>query len=324
MTTRDGSESVSARGDGEGLLFVHPHPDDESIACGGTMARAVSAGVRTVVVTCTGGEAGENLAGIDLGDLPLEEHRRRELDAAIAILGVAAHHRLGFRDSGMVGTPDNDHPDCFHRADLDAAALRLAALIRSERPGAIVSDDARGTYGHPDHIKAHHVTVRAVELAADPRAPLAGTPWQVGHRYVHTFSHGRLRAGHEALIALGLPSPFDDDEVDAARSGGDAREEGAGLAGFGAPDEAVTTRIDIAAWLAVKTAAMHAHASQMAPDSFFLNVPDELADVFFGVEEYVLEDGPPFDGVDTWLLPAAAQSSVPNNRSPKSPSPGTM
>jgi LmbE family N-acetylglucosaminyl deacetylase len=324
MMTRGGTGSTPGGGDGEALLFVHPHPDDESIACGGTMARAVSAGVRTVVVTCTGGEAGENLAGIDLGGLPLVEHRRRELDAAIAILGVDAHHRLGFRDSGMVGTPDNDHPDCFHRADLDAAALRLAALIRAERPGAIVSDDARGTYGHPDHIKAHQVTVRAVELAADPQAPLDGTPWRVGRRYVHTFSHGRLRAGHEALTALGLPSPFDDDEVDAARGGSDAREEGASLAGFGAPDDVVTTRVDIAPWLEVKTAAMHAHASQMAPDSFFLNVPDELAGVFFGVEEYVLEAGAPFDGLASWLLPGSPQSSVPNSRSPKSPSPGTM
>jgi len=127
------------------LLCVHPHPDDESIACGGVLARAAAEGVRTVVVTCTGGEAGENLAGIDLGGMPLVEHRRRELAEAIAILGVDVHHLLGYRDSGMVGTADNDHPECFHRADLDEAALRLAAIVRAERPGAIVSDDDRGT-----------------------------------------------------------------------------------------------------------------------------------------------------------------------------------
>lgn len=260
------------------LLCVHPHPDDESIACGGVLACAGAQGVRTVVVTCTDGEEGENLAGIDLGDVPLVEHRRRELDEAIAILGVHRHHRLGYRDSGMVDTPANDHPACFHRADLDEAALRLAALIRAERPDAVVSDDANGTYGHPDHIKAHHVTVRAVALAADPEADVVGAPYAVPHRYVHTFSRARLTAAHDALTAAGLPSPFgDDDEPEP----------------FGVDDAQVTTRVDVSAHLATKLAAMRAHASQIGEDSFFMNVPEEMVDLFMGVEEFILEDGDP-------------------------------
>ena len=255
------------------LLCVHPHPDDESIACGGLLARTAAAGHRTVVVTCTGGEEGENLGGIDLGGRDLVDVRRDELDAAIRILGVTAHHRLGYRDSGMVGTPGNDHPDCFHRADTEAAALRLAALVRAERPTAVVSDDVRGTYGHPDHIKAYAVTVRAVALAADPDAPLAGAPWRVARRAVHTISHGRIRAAGEALAAAGLPSPFDE------------RPDG-----FGTPDDRVTTRIDVAAHAPTKLAAMRAHASQMSPDSFFLNLAD-LTAAFFAVEEFVIEDG---------------------------------
>ena len=271
------------------LLCVHPHPDDESIACGGVLARAAAEGVRTVVVTCTGGEAGENLAGIDLGDVPLEEHRRRELDAAIAILGVRVHHRLGYRDSGMVGTADNEHPDCFHRADLEEAALRLAAIIRSERPQAIVSDDAEGSYGHPDHIKANRTTIRAVALAADPQAAVPGAPWDVPRRYVHTFSRGRLEAAHAALVAAGLPSPFADDEDEAA-------------ARFGTPDGLVTTRVDVRGHVGVKLAAMRAHASQMAPDSFFMNVPEGLVDEFLGVEEFVLEAGAQFPGGEAHLI----------------------
>ena len=255
------------------LLCVHPHPDDESIACGGLLARTAAAGHRTVVVTCTGGEEGENLGGIDLGGRDLVDVRRDELDAAIRILGVTAHHRLGYRDSGMVGTSGNDHPDCFHRADTEAAALRLAALVRAERPTAVVSDDVRGTYGHPDHIKAYAVTVRAVALAADPDAPLAGAPWRVARRAVHTISHGRIRAAGEALAAAGLPSPFDE------------RPDG-----FGTPDDRVTTRIDVAAHAPTKLAAMRAHASQMSPDSFFLNLAD-LTAAFFAVEEFVIEDG---------------------------------
>ncbi len=275
------------------LLFVHPHPDDESIACGGVIARFADEGVRTVVVTCTGGEAGENLAGIDLGAVPLVEHRRRELDEAVRILGVTRHERLGYRDSGMVDTPDNAHPDCFHVAPLDEAATRLAALIREERPVAIVSDDENGSYGHPDHIKANRVTVRAVELAADPTADLDGTPWRVPRRFVHTFSHSRLHAAHAALMAAGLPSPFGVEGEDEAQDGPKR---------FGAPDEVVTTRIDIAAHLATKLAAMRAHASQMAPDSFFFNVPEQVVGQFLGVEEFVLEDGAPTMSTEHSLL----------------------
>lgn len=275
------------------LLCVHPHPDDESIACGGVLAAAAEEGIRTVVVTCTGGEVGENLAGIDLGDESLVEHRRRELDRAIAILGVSVHERLGYRDSGMVGTPENEHPDCFHQADLEGAAGRLAAIIRREQPRAVVSDDAHGSYGHPDHIKANRVTIRAVALAADPTADVAGDPWQVARRYVHTFSRGRLEAAHAALVAAGLPSPFSED-VDA-----DPKDD---APRFGTPDELVTTRVDIRGQVATKLAAMRAHASQMAPDSFFMNIPDEHVDEFLGCEEFVLEDGAPFPGGETRLI----------------------
>ena len=258
------------------LLCVHPHPDDESIACGGVLARAAADGVRTVVVTCTAGEEGENLAGIDLGDVPLLEHRRRELADAVAILGVHEHIQLGYRDSGMAGTAANEHPDSFHRADLDEAAGRLAAIIRTERPDAVVSDDVHGSYGHPDHIKAHHVTVRAVALAADADADVVGTPFTVPHRYVHTFSRSRLTAAHEALVAQGLPSPFgDDDEPEP----------------FGADDAAVTTRVDVSGQVATKMAAMRAHASQIGEESFFMNVPDAMVDAFLGVEEFILEAG---------------------------------
>jgi N-acetyl-1-D-myo-inositol-2-amino-2-deoxy-alpha-D-glucopyranoside deacetylase len=270
------------------LLCVHPHPDDEAIACGGVLARAAAEGVRTVVVTCTGGEEGENLAGIDLGDVPLVEHRRRELAEAIAILGVSTHHLLGYRDSGMVGTPPNDHPDCFHMADLEEASLRLAGIIRAERPDAVVSDDANGSYGHPDHIKANRVTIRAVALAADSSADVAGEPWQVPRRYVHTFSRSRLVTAHLALLAAGLPSPFgEDDEPDP----------------FGSPDGDVTTRVDVRQHVTTKLAAMRAHASQVGEDSFFMNVPEDMVGEFLGVEEFILEGGVPLAEPDLLVVP---------------------
>jgi N-acetyl-1-D-myo-inositol-2-amino-2-deoxy-alpha-D-glucopyranoside deacetylase len=264
------------------LLCVHPHPDDESIACGGVLARAAATGARTVVVTCTGGEAGENLAGIELGAEDLTTHRRREMADAIAALGVEEHVWLGYRDSGMVGTDDNDHDDSFHRADLDAAAARLAAIVRRVRPHVVVSDDENGTYGHPDHVKAHHVTVRAVALAADQAADVPGEPWQVEKRYVHTLTKTRLLTAHQGLVAAGLPSPFGDAEV------ADADE-----LPFGTPDDQVTTVVDVSPWLPAKRAALLAHRSQIGEDSFFLNTPEQIATRVFGTEEFVLEEGKP-------------------------------
>ena len=220
------------------LLCVHPHPDDESIACGGVLARAAGHGDRTVVVTCTGGEEGDNLAGIDLDGRDLVAHRRRELAAALAHLGVGEHVELGYRDSGMAGTEANDHPDSFHRADLEEAAQRLATVLRRVRPDVVVSDDERGTYGHPDHVKAHQVTVRAVELAADPDADVPGAPWAVPKRYVHTLTRSRLIEVHRSLVAAGLPSPFGDADVDDVAQ-----------LPFGTDDEQVTTVVDVRPWL---------------------------------------------------------------------------
>ncbi|MEX0836408.1 MAG: N-acetyl-1-D-myo-inositol-2-amino-2-deoxy-alpha-D-glucopyranoside deacetylase, partial [Nitriliruptor sp.] len=267
------------------LLCVHPHPDDESIACGGVLARASAMGARTVVVTCTGGEAGENLAGVDLGDEDLPTHRRREMADAIAALGVSEHVWLGYRDSGMVGTADNEHPDSFHAADLDVAATRLAAIVRRVRPDVVVSDDVHGTYGHPDHVKAHEVTVRAVALVADPDADVPGEPFQVAKRYVHTLTKSRLWDAHLGLTAAGLPSPFGDAEIASADD-----------LPMGTPDELLTTVVDVTAWLPAKRAALLAHRSQIGAESFFLNTPDDMAEAFFGTEEFVLEEGTPGAG----------------------------
>ena len=263
------------------LLCVHPHPDDESIACGGLIARALGDGHRVDVVTCTGGEEGENQSGIDLGGRDMAEVRRAEMAAAVAELGGPGHHWLGYRDSGMAGEPSNDHADAFHGADLEDAAGRLATIIRAVRPHVVVSDDEQGTYGHPDHVKANRVTVRAVELAADAAwATGTGEPWRVAKRYVHTLTRTRMFEAHSAMLARGLASPFGDEEISSA----DELE-------LGAPDEDVTTVVDVTDVFDRKRAAMAAHRSQIGEESFFLNVPDELARRLFGTEEYALREG---------------------------------
>lgn len=269
------------------LLCVHPHPDDEAIACGGVLARYTDEGVTTHVVTCTGGEAGENLGGIDLGDRDLPWHRRQEMDAAVQALGVSGHTWLGYRDSGMAGTPENEHPDAFAAADLEVAAARLARIVRGLRPDVVVSDDDKGTYGHPDHVQAHRVTNRALELAADPTWEPDLEPWQVAKRYVHALSRSRVFALHNALRDAGLTSPFGDDDIPSPAD-----------LPFGVDDDVITTRVDVADWLDRKQDAMRAHRSQIAEDSFFFTIPDEISLRWGRHEEFVLLDGSPAPGSD--------------------------
>jgi N-acetyl-1-D-myo-inositol-2-amino-2-deoxy-alpha-D-glucopyranoside deacetylase len=156
------------------LLLVHAHPDDESIGTGATMAKYAAEGALVTLVTCTLGEEGEiippSLAHLAAGrEDRLGEYRIGELAAACAVLGVTDHRFLGgpgrWRDSGMMGTPANADPRCFWRADLDEAAHALLDVIGEVRPQVLVTYDANGSYGHPDHIQAHRVAWRAFELA---------------------------------------------------------------------------------------------------------------------------------------------------------------
>jgi N-acetyl-1-D-myo-inositol-2-amino-2-deoxy-alpha-D-glucopyranoside deacetylase len=155
------------------LLLVHAHPDDESIGTGATMAKYAAEGAHVTLVTCTLGELGEIIppALRHLTPDALGEYRIGELTAACDALGVRDHRFLGgpgrWRDSGMMGTPANDDPRCFWRADVDEAASLLADVIREVRPGVIVTYDANGFYGHPDHIQAHRVSRRAYELTGE-------------------------------------------------------------------------------------------------------------------------------------------------------------
>jgi N-acetyl-1-D-myo-inositol-2-amino-2-deoxy-alpha-D-glucopyranoside deacetylase len=166
--------SPDDRAPGRRLLLVHAHPDDESIGTGATMAKYAAEGVQVTLVTCTLGELGEiippSLAQLaaDKEDR-LGEYRIGELDAACDVLGVTDHRVLGglgrWRDSGMMGTPANDDPRCFWRADVDEAAAALLGIIREVQPQVLVTYDANGFYGHPDHIQSHRVAWRAFELA---------------------------------------------------------------------------------------------------------------------------------------------------------------
>jgi N-acetyl-1-D-myo-inositol-2-amino-2-deoxy-alpha-D-glucopyranoside deacetylase len=195
------------------LLLVHAHPDDETIGTGATMARYAAEGALVTLVTCTLGEEGEVLVpelehlAADRDDA-LGAHRVEELAAAMEALRVEDHRFLGgpgrWRDSGMIGTPANEHPRCFWQADLDEAVRELVAVVREVRPQVVVTYDDNGGYGHPDHIQAHRVTVAAVDAAGDPGyAPEVGEPWQASKLYWTAVPRSVLQAGIDHLRASG-------------------------------------------------------------------------------------------------------------------------
>jgi len=242
------------------LVCFHAHPDDEAIATGGTMLRARQRGHRVVLVLATRGEIGEVADGFLEPGEALGERRTKETDEAAGILGVDRVAFLGYRDSGMVGTPTVDEPGTFWTADLEEAATRLADLLRDEQADVLTVYDDNGAYGHPDHIQVHRVGVRAAELA--------GTP----HVYESTINRDhliRLMRARPEISEDGGPTPEELDE------------------GFGVSEDRITTVVDVRDLVGPKRRAMAAHASQIGDESFFLTMPDEAFLASFGWEWYI-------------------------------------
>lgn len=260
------------------LMIVHAHPDDEVIGSGGTFAHYARQGVHTVLVTATLGEEGEIVAP-DLNTpevrARLPEVRREELRQATALLGIAGQEFLGYRDSGMAGTPANAHPECFHQADMAEATGRLVALVRAHRPDVLISYNAHGGYGHPDHIACHKATLAAFDAAADAAAyPAAGPAWAVRKLYEMNRPRELSRRMWERMRELGLRTPLDNPNWD--------------IANFTAPDEVITTAIDVGEYTALKRAALAVHRTQIPADSPFLAIPEDLGRQWFGYEYFTL------------------------------------
>src|ERR1700761_4940651 len=155
------------------LMAVHAHPDDEATMTGGVLAKAAAEGIRTVLVTCTDGRAGDGPGGVKPGEPGHDPDavtalRRAELDASCRVLGISDLELLGYRDSGMMGWPGNTAPGAFWGTPVDEAGRRLAGLMEKYRPGGVVTYDAHGFYGPPDHIQAPRITMAAVESTGIP------------------------------------------------------------------------------------------------------------------------------------------------------------
>ncbi len=273
------------------ILTVHAHPDDEASKGAPTLALYHDYRVRTVLVCCTGGEEGDlqNPALRDEGGpfhglhaddekAMLARLRPQELAESARIIGFDEVVMLGYRDSGMLDSPANEHPECFHQADLDEAVGRLVTVIRRERPQVIITygDDQRG-YPHPDHVKVHDISVPAFERAGDPMwYPWAGPVWQPLKLYYAVWSRTRLLAVHEAMLHQHNSSPYD--EVWLNRPG---------------HDERITTRIPVASHMWARSGALRAHATQVDPKEPW----------WFGLDDAQLSKAYPFED---WVLAKSA------------------
>jgi LmbE family N-acetylglucosaminyl deacetylase len=261
------------------LVSFHAHPDDEAIPTGGTLAKAVKDGHRVVLVFGTKGEHGEVAEGFLEPGETLAERRVEETTRSAEILGASRVEFLGYVDSGMMGTPENEAPDSFWQADLEEAAGRLAKILTEENADILTVYDDHGVYGHPDHIQVHRVGVRAAELAGTRRV------------YESTGNRDAILGGLLEAREMGVEMPGDLDP--------DAFQD------FGVSDAEITTVVDVTEFLEVKRASMRAHASQIAETSFFLSVPDEFFARGFGQEWYIRRGPRPatrettlFDGIE--------------------------
>jgi LmbE family N-acetylglucosaminyl deacetylase len=277
------------------LMTIHAHPDDETIGTGGTMAKAVGAGHRVVLVTGTRGELGE----IVVKDLDTPDNHRRlgeiragELESAMGVLGVTEWENLGYRDSDMMGRAGNRDPRSFWQADLDDAARRLVWLIRLYRPDVVTTYNAYGGYGHPDHIRVHDVAVRAVPRAGDAawyqdQLEDGLEPWAPAKLYEQAMPASIRRAMNERLVGIGADS-FWLPPKDATPDQVTEFEER--MAQMLTPDDQVTTWIDIGDVIELKWAALQKHVTQISADFPFMKLGIDGWRRFWNRETFVLRE----------------------------------
>lgn len=244
------------------IVFLHAHPDDEASGTAGTMRLAADAGHRVVCVYATDGDHGTVPQDLREGE-SVVDRRRAEAQASAQVLGTARVAWLGYADSGMTGWEQNAAERSFHGCDTDEAARRLVSILDEEEAEVLVGYDWHGGYGHPDHVKVHHVAHRAAELAA--RRP---------RLLENTMNRDRIRAMATAAQEAGLAPEAADWDPDAPADDGNP---------IGLPEDEIHWHVDARPVLATKRAALAAHASQ-EDVGWMLGMPEEQFAAVFGDE----------------------------------------
>jgi len=256
------------------ILAVFAHPDDEAFGTGGTLACYAAAGADVYLVCATRGEAGEISDPSFATPETLGEVREGELRCAAETVGIKELIFLDYRDSGMAGTPENDHPDAFINAPGDEVVPRLVGIIRRLRPDIVVTFEPDGGYGHPDHIAIHQHTVAAFHSAGNPEElPELGPVWQAKRLFYTSIPRSFFLEMRKQMEELGMDTSdferFDDPNV-------------------GWPDELVNVSIDVTDSVDEKWGALECHRTQFGPANLFRRLPDERVKKLMSVEHFAL------------------------------------
>ena len=290
------------------VMMVHAHPDDEAISTGGTLARYSALGVRTILVTCTRGEEGEivvpelkaeiadSAPTVEEGQERLAVVRARELAEAVAALGIHQFYSLDYRDSGMAGTTANANPRAFTNIPIPESVAKLVELVRRERPHVLVSYNAYGSYGHPDHIMAYRITALAFDAAANtdvyPQQSDETPAWQPLKLYETASSRDHMIAMAAIAQERGLEMTWGAQaakQAEAVLRGEPIDPENPQRPPWGLPEDAISTIIDIREYMPQKLASLLAHRTQaVSSDRFMGAYPPDFIQQAFGTEYYVL------------------------------------
>jgi LmbE family N-acetylglucosaminyl deacetylase len=259
---------------GQRLLAVFAHPDDEAFGTGGTLAHYAAAGVQVTLVCATRGEVGEIADPAYASAETLGWIREQELQCAAETMGVGRLILLGYRDSGMAGTAENEDCRAFINAPEGEVVVRLVAIMRQIQPHVVLTFEPNGGYGHPDHIAVHRHMVRAFQLASDPAIyPELGPAWQADRLFYTAIPHSFFVRMREGMVSLGM----DTTELDRRMS-----------AMPGWPDEKVNVTLDVANTVEAKWDALHCHRTQFGPGNLFRQLPEETVRALMSQEYFAL------------------------------------
>ncbi|MCB8984553.1 MAG: PIG-L family deacetylase [Ardenticatenaceae bacterium] len=244
------------------LLALYAHPDDEILGPGGAIALYASQGAQVELVVATRGEAGEIADPALATPETLPQVREQELRCSAETLGIRQVTFLGYRDSGMAGTAENQDPRAYMNSDPDEVVPRLVEIIRRLQPQVILTFEPFGGYGHPDHQTIHKHALLAVTAAADPDCrPDLGQAWDTPRLFYPLVRRPTWLAMKERMAARGLDVSF--------FVGLEERRE------QGWPDDQFHVTLDVSAAMGQKLAAFRCHATQFGAESIFRQLPEE-------------------------------------------------
>ena len=259
------------------------HPDDEAFGTGGTLARYANEGHRVVLVCATRGEAGEIAAESLATPETLGQVREEELRCAAAKIGVSELIFLNYRDSGMVGTSENEDPAAFINAPAEEVVPEIVRIIREFRPEIVITFEPNGGYGHPDHIAIHQHTVAAFHRAGGPRyMPELAPVWQPQRLFYTAIPSSFFLEVRDKMRALGM----DTSDLDRFEESSEQW-----------PDEQVHAVIDVSEWIDAKWEALYCHRTQFGPNNLFRRLPEGTMKQMMGKEHYALAWPEPEEGL---------------------------